>query len=166
MTNFPFLRLIALSASCTVLAACGGDAGEAPVDPIAASDVPPVIEERHENFEAIGDNFKLIRAELEKDNPDFAAINDAGNDINERAKLISGHFPAGTSVEDGYDTEALPTIWEKPEEFDAAIQKLLTESAAFAAVAGSGDKAAVAAQAKALGGSCGNCHDQFRVDDD
>lgn len=163
-----FTRLFPLAALAAPIAMLGACAGETPADDseAAASDQPTIIDERQANFEAIGDNFKLIRAELETDGPDFAAIGNAAGDINAKAKLISGHFPEGTSIDAGYDTEALPSIWEKPEEFDAAIQKLVTESAAFAAVASSGDKAAVAEQVKALGGSCKNCHDQFRVDDD
>ncbi len=160
------LRLIAATASLGLLAACGGTADEAPGEAAPAGDEPAIIDERQSNFEGIGDSFKLIRAELETDTPDFAAIEGAANDINERAKLITGHFPEGTGIDAGYDTEALETIWQQPAEFEAAAQKLIDESAAFAAVAAGGDKAAVAEQVKALGGSCGNCHDQFRVDKD
>lgn len=158
------------SASCLLvisamsLLACSGESGgdAAP----AAKDVPPVLKERHDNFEAIGDAFKAVRGELEKDAPDFALVAAKANDINTRALKIETHFPAGTSVEDGYDTEALPTIWQKPEEFKARAAKLVDESAKLASVASGGDKAAVGAQAMAMGGACKGCHDQFRLDDE
>ncbi|MFU7529210.1 c-type cytochrome [Qipengyuania sp. ASV99] len=143
-----------------VLAGCGGET-TAP-----AGDAPPVLAERHDNFEAISDNFKAIRAQLEGESPDLAAIEAAAIDINQRAERISGHFPEGTGRDAGWDTEALPTIWEKPEEFTAAQQKLLEESAAMMTLAASGDAAAVGAQVAELGGACKNCHDTFRLDDD
>lgn len=170
-------RLVIAAALAGAVAACSGEApadapAEAPADAAAggemaaAVDVQAVLKERHDNFEAIGDAFKAVRGELEKGAPDFALIAAKANDINTRAKLIEGHFPTGTSVDDGLKTEALATIWEKPEEFKAAGQKLIDESAKLAALAGEGDNAAVAAQAMAMGGSCKGCHDTFRLDDD
>ena len=124
-----------------------------------------MLKERHDNFEGIGDSFKAVRGELEKDAPDFALIAAKASDINTRAKLIETHFPIGTSRADGFDTEALPSIWEKPEEFKVAAQKLVDESAKLATVAAESDKAATGAQAMVMGGSCKGCHDQFRLDD-
>ena len=125
-----------------------------------------MITERQDTFEAIGDAFKAVRGELEKGTPDYALIAASATDINTRAQTITGHFPAGTSVEDGFKTEALPSIWAKPEEFKAAAQKLVDESGKLVTVAGGGDKAAVGAQAMAMGGACKGCHDQFRLDDE
>lgn len=152
------------AALVTGLAACSS---EAPTDaPAAAGDEPAVLKERHDNFEAIGDAFKAVRGELEKDTPDFTLIAAKASDINTRAGKIKDHFPAGTSVADGYDTEALATIWEKPEEFSAASQKLVDESAKLMTIAAEGDKAATGAQAMTMGGACKGCHDNFRLDDE
>jgi cytochrome c556 len=166
-------RIVIAAVLAGAVAACSGEApADAPAETaaggeaIGAVDVKAVLKERHDNFEAIGDAFKAVRGELEKGAPDFALIAAKANDINTRAKLIEGHFPPGTSVDDGLKTEALATIWEKPEEFKAAGQKLIDESAKLAALAGEGDKAAVAAQAMAMGGSCKGCHDTFRLDDE
>ncbi len=126
----------------------------------------PVIDEELERVAAGRGAFKAVRGELDKDAPDFTLIAAKANDINARAMKIEAHFPAGTSVDDGYKTEALATIWQKPEEFKAAGQKLIDESAKLATVAGAGDKAATAAQAMAMGGTCKGCHDQFRLDDE
>lgn len=161
-------RLLVAAALASVLAACSGEGASDTAASGAAApagDVPPVLKERHDNFEGIGDAFKAVRGELEKDAPDFALIAAKAGDINTRAKLIETHFPAGTSVDDGYDTEALASIWQKPEEFKAAGQKLIDESAKLMAVAGGGDKAATGAQAMVMGGACKGCHDQFRLDD-
>lgn len=162
MLHRPATRFLAAAALAGILGACSGEGAS---DAAPAGEAPPVIEERHDNFEGIGDAFKAVRGELEKDAPDFALIAAKATDINTRAKLIEGHFPAGTSVDDGYKTEALPAIWEKPEAFKAAAQKLVDESAALVTVAGQGDKAATGAQAMTMGGACKGCHDQFRLDD-
>ena len=169
MRRISVARLAVTAALAAVLAACSGQApsGDASTDaPAASADVPSVLKEREDNFEAIGDAFKAVRGELEKDTPDFTLIAAKANDINARAMKIEGHFPAGTSTADGLKTEALPAIWEKPEEFKAAAQKLIDESAKLATLAAAGDKAAVGAQAMAMGGACKGCHDNFRLDDD
>ncbi len=156
-------RLVVSATLAGLLAACSS---EAPADaPAAAAAEPAVIEERQDNFEAIGDAFKAVRGELEKDAPDFTLIAAKASDINTRAAKIEGHFPAGTSVDDGFDTEALAAIWQKPDDFKAAAQKLVDESAKLASLAGEGDKAAVSAQAMTMGGACKGCHDNFRLDD-
>ncbi len=157
-------RLVLVAALAGLVAACSGEAGGDAATP-AADAPPPILNEREENFEGIGASFKAVRGELEKDAPDFALIAAKAGDINARAMKIEGHFPAGTSTADGVKTEALPAIWEKPEEFKAAAQKLVDESAKLVTLASGGDKAAVSAQAMAMGGACKGCHDQFRLDD-
>ncbi|MCZ8370468.1 MAG: cytochrome c [Porphyrobacter sp.] len=166
MLRMSALRLIAAAVVAAVPAACSGDgtADNAATNP--ASEVPPVIKERQENFKAIGAAFKSVRGELESDAPDFALIAAKAGDINARAQQIPNDFPALTGIDEGYDTEALAAIWEKPEEFKAAAAKLADESAKLATIAGEGSKDAVAAQAMAIGGACKGCHDQFRLDDE
>lgn len=164
-------RLVAFAAPVALLAACsGGDAAdpvaEGTAAAVAAGEAPPILKEREENFEAIGKAFKAVRGELAAESPDFALIAAKASDINARAAKIQDHFPAGTSTADGFKTEALPAIWEKPEEFKASAQKLVDESAKLASLAPGGDKAAVAAQAMAMGGTCKSCHDKFRLDDE
>lgn len=159
--------LMVLAVPVALLAACsGGDAAEGTAAVAAAGEAPPIIKQRQENFEAIGKAFKAVRGQLEGDSPDFALIAASATDINTRAQAIPNHFPAGTSTDDGFKTEALPMIWEKPEEFKASAQKLADESAKLASLAPGGDKAAVAAQAMAMGGACKGCHDTFRLDDE
>lgn len=157
----------ALAALSVTLVACGGEPTSESGAEIAQTSAaePAVIEERHDNFEAIGDAFKAIRGQLEGSSPDLGVIAASATDINTRAQRIEGHFPEGTGRDQGYDTEALPTIWEKPEEFAQASQKLIDESAALITLAEAGDTAAIGDQVKAMGGACKNCHDTFRLDD-
>jgi len=67
-------------------------------------------------------------------------------------------------VDDGLKTEALATIWEKPEEFEAARLKLMDASGELISAATDGDVDAVKAQVGAVGLSCKGCHDEFRLD--
>lgn len=147
-----------------LLAACGGEEADAPAAPVG--DEPAAIDERQDNFEAISDAFKAIREQMDSGSPDLAAVQEAAADINTRAGLIGNYFPEGSGYDAGWDTEALPAIWEKPEEFAAAQQKLVDESAKLAELAAAGDAAAVGKQVGAMGGACKNCHDSFRLDTD
>lgn len=147
------------------LVACGGEAAPEG-DVAAATDAPPVIEERQANFKAIGKSFKAIRTQLEGDAPDMEAIATAATDLNAAALKVEDYFPEGTSVDDGFDTEALAAIWEKPEQFAEAHQRLVDASAEMITIAAGGDAAAVKAQVGVVGGSCKNCHDNFRLDTD
>lgn len=80
------------------------------------------------------------------------------------------HFPRlfidGTSIDDRPDqTRALAAVWEKPDEFAEAYETLQTRASAVADVAGDGQEALAGAVSE-LGKACGNCHDNFRKDDD
>ena len=68
-------------------------------------------------------------------------------------------FPEGSIVG---DSEALPAIWENWEAFTAIVETGKTAAAAGLAAAEAGDAAAYGAALKALGGTCGQCHQQFR----
>jgi cytochrome c556 len=57
---------------------------------------------------------------------------------------------------------ALPAIWEKPDEFKKASERLQSEVSKLAQVSKTGDEAAVKAQIGATGKACGGCHETFR----
>ncbi len=72
-------------------------------------------------------------------------------------------FPAGSNVD---DSEALPAIWEQPEEFAKAVTAAEQATAALAEVASTGDQRAIGLALRDVGASCRGCHDKFRRDDD
>ena len=72
-------------------------------------------------------------------------------------------FPAGSPIE---GSEALPVIWEKPDEFAAAIERAKEATTAFVEVAASGDEEAIGAAFRNVGMACRGCHDDFRVEQD
>jgi cytochrome c556 len=68
-------------------------------------------------------------------------------------------FPEGSAVG---DTRALPAIWTNNAEFQAILQSGITAATAMKAAAEAGDAAAWGTAVEALGGTCGQCHQQFR----
>jgi cytochrome c556 len=72
-------------------------------------------------------------------------------------------FPAGSNVK---DSDALPVIWQDTEEFQAAIDKAVQATEKFAEAAKGGDKDAISAAFRDVGGSCKGCHDKFRKPQD
>lgn len=168
MARMPSRTVFAALSAFALLTACGGETTET-VEETATpdGDAPAEIAERQDNFEAIGDSFKAIREQLETDAPDFAVITPAAADINERLKRLPDLFPEGSSMEAGYDTEALAVIWEDPEGFAKAIENGVAASEDMMAAAATGDAQAVGGQVGNLGkNGCKACHDKFRVDDD
>ena len=82
------------------------------------------------------------------------------------APMIPDLFAAMDTRDFDVETEALDVIWEDPAGFAAKAQALLEGANTFAEVAAGGDMAATLGAFRGLGGSCGNCHDDFRVDND
>jgi cytochrome c556 len=64
------------------------------------------------------------------------------------------------------ETEALDVIWEDIAEFENKAMALMNNANAFADLAATGDRGQTLGAFRALGGSCGDCHDTFRVDND
>ncbi len=120
---------------------------------------------RHENFEQIGDAFKVVADQLKASAPNVAKIQAAADTINGFAPKVETWFPAGSGPADGLKTDALQTVWTKPQQFKQATEKFVEEAARFQALAQAGDVSAMGEGMKGLGGSCKNCHDTFREKD-
>ena len=75
---------------------------------------------------------------------------------------VLAHDTRGFDVE----TTALDKIWDNQPDFAMKAQALVDNATAFADAAATGDRGATLGAFRALGGSCGNCHDNYRVDED
>jgi cytochrome c556 len=64
------------------------------------------------------------------------------------------------------DTEALDPIWDNLDDFAAKASALAEKAGALNAIATSGTEGEVKAAIGAMGQACGNCHDEYREDDD
>ena len=82
------------------------------------------------------------------------------------APMIPELFAAMDTREFDVETEALPVIWDNPDDFAAKAAALQEAATAFAATAAGGDQAETLGGLRNLGGTCGNCHDSYRVDDE
>jgi cytochrome c556 len=69
-------------------------------------------------------------------------------------------FQASTKDE---KTRARSEVWTDKGKFDKAMENMQGELAKFKQVAHGADQGAVKAQFGAVGKSCANCHDDFRV---
>lgn len=72
---------------------------------------------------------------------------------------IPALFPEGSNVG---ESEALPAIWENWEAFTAIADAGVTAAEQGIAAAEAGDAAAYTEAVKAIGATCGQCHQQFR----
>ncbi|MEP5576774.1 MAG: cytochrome c [Erythrobacter sp.] len=158
------LRLMLPIGLASLVVACGSPEPTTETGDSAAEPEASIIEVRQENFEGIADAFKAIRGQFEGDTPDFVVVETNASIINANAQLITGHFPEGTGIDSGAETEALEVIWETPEEFAEAAGNLVAASSALADAAAAQDLAAVQEGVGNLGGACKACHDVFRVE--
>lgn len=172
----------AAAATALALAACGGAEPEKPAEPAPAADAAPAPEPmaaaptgpaampeptdiaaymnaRHENYEMLGANMKVLQDNFRSETPDMAAVAPAAANVKAFADAMGAWFPAGTGPNSGIESEAKANIWTDRATFDAALAKLQEESVKLVAAA---DAAAFKAQFPATGGSCKNCHDTFR----
>lgn len=60
------------------------------------------------------------------------------------------------------ESEALPIIWEEPEEFEQAIAKAQAATEVLVDAVASEDQDAIGAAFREVGGACKGCHDRFR----
>jgi cytochrome c556 len=171
----------AAAATALALAACGGGEPETPAEPAPAADTPApepaaaaptgpaampdatdvagYMHARHENYEMLGANMKVLQDNFRSETPDMTAANAAAVNVKAFADAMGAWFPAGTGPDSGIESEAKANIWTDRATFDAAQVKLQEESTKLAAAI---DAAAFKAQFPATGGSCKNCHDTFR----
>lgn len=77
----------------------------------------------------------------------------------ENAKLIAAAFKHQSS---GGATDAKPNIWTDWAHFEEDIAEFEKAARALETAAAAGDPKAIGPAMKALGGTCGECHDSFR----
>ncbi len=91
-------------------------------------------------------------------------IEDVGHHAGSMAALakITPHiFPEGSG---GGDSEALPEIWEQPDEFSQRVQDFIEAADGMVTAAATGDRAQIGGGLQNLGRTCKGCHDNFRAD--
>lgn len=60
------------------------------------------------------------------------------------------------------ESRALPAVFSQPDKFKAAAESMESEIAKLVTTVKGGDEAAIKGQLKAVGKTCGGCHNDFR----
>lgn len=119
-----------------------------------------VIEQRQQIYKGFGEATKPIGPMLKGDVPfDATVVKKALSTYVEGTKKLPELFPDDTKT--GHDTEALPAIWEKKDEFVGRFKKLGDD--AQAAMTTITDQASFAATMPKVVGDCAACHKEFRA---
>ena len=83
------------------------------------------------------------------------------NKISENYKKLLDYFPENTK--EGFKTEALPSIWENKDEFNALMQKASDDMLKLAKAIDTADDLG-AIQKKLMWSNCSACHNRFRAE--
>ncbi|WP_404862433.1 c-type cytochrome [Georhizobium sp. MAB10] len=94
---------------------------------------------------------------------DPAAVAAALQTISENTAVFADYFPEGS--ETGYETEALPAIWENKADFERLSQEMSTKAAELAAAVPA-DLASFQPVFQDFTRGCGACHEDYRQSDD
>ena len=158
------LRFTGRIAAATLVLATGLGAAAA----FAADEPVNIVKYRKAFMDANGAHITMIAAVVKGDVSFKDNIAANAKALAEQGKLLTADlqrlFPKGSGKgETAEKSAALPVIWEKWSDFEAAAQKFQEESAKFAEVAAGGDMAAIGPALGALGKQgCGGCHQTFR----
>ena len=102
------------------------------------------------SLDAMAENKKPFNREEAARNAEFVAL---------LATVPKGFFGEGTDK----DTKAKPEIWKNRADFDAKMDKMVSEAAKLPAVVKAGDMGAFRKQVHDLGEACKACHDEYRA---
>jgi cytochrome c556 len=117
------------------------------------------IDYRQKVMSGVGADMGAISDILKHGLPFTASIALHANRLEDAASLIPAAFEKQVTAG---PTDAKPEIWQKPEEFKAAIADLASAADALEDAADDGDAPAVQEAFKQLGNACGGCHKPFR----
>ncbi|MEE2658083.1 MAG: cytochrome c [Candidatus Latescibacterota bacterium] len=120
------------------------------------------VKYRERVMKSIGANMGAIGDIIKNQLPHQANIAAHGEAIRLSSTLITSAFRVKVTA----NTDALPVIWEKWEDFVAAAADLEVASKALAEIAASDDMTTIGPAVRAVGQSCGSCHRAFRRQDD
>lgn len=140
----PLGSLRALIAAAALVAALPAVASEGDMD------------YRHHTMEAIGGHMQalgdILRGKV--DHVDHLPVHAAA--LASLAEITPTLFPAGS----GGETDALPAIWENPEDFAERLEAFKEAATSLRAAAETGGD--ITAATRKLGQACRGCHDSYR----
>lgn len=120
----------------------------------------PEIAKRQADMKGIGAAVGQIAPVIRNERPwDAAAVGQQMQTIVTNLNDVKTLFPAGSTSE---NSRALPAIWEKKADFDAAQARAVGVATNLAQLAAANNEAGFRAAFPQLGQACGACHTPFR----
>lgn len=129
----------------------------------AAAQAKPeqLVKQRQSAMALIGWYFGPIGAMMRGDRPfDAPTVARNAGYLEMLSKMPAEGFQPTTKDQ---KTNARPEVWTDKPKFDKALENMQVEIAKLNGVAKGGDQGAIKTQFGAVGKSCANCHDDFRV---
>ena len=146
----PMLRKLLIAFSVLLLGATAA----------AAQSCEDVIEKRQTLMKKSGAEAKIGTEMIKEERPfDLAKVQEIYAAFAEDAKQMPALFPDCSKT--GHKTTAAPAIWEKMDDFKAAIVKFTADIKA--AQENTKDLDGLKAGFQAIGKNCSSCHQTFRV---
>ena len=118
-----------------------------------------VAKYRHHTMEAIGGHMQALADILRGHVTYTDHLPIHAGALAALAEITPTLFPAGSG---GPNTEALPAIWENPEDFAKRVDAFREAAANLNDVVGKGG--ALGPAVKRVGQSCKGCHDEYRAE--
>jgi len=117
-------------------------------------------------YRQLGEKFKAVNDMLRSGDVQLPLIRRYAGQIRNSAHNQYRLFPANSGPQPGVKTAALKEIWMRPNDFRTAQDKFARQAEIFQRVAMAGDPTAIRTEARKLGGTCKQCHDNFRAESD
>ena len=130
--------------------------------PLAADDAANhegAAKYRHHTMHAIGGHMQALVDILRRDVPHTDHLPVHAGALAALAEITPTLFPPGSG---GRDTEALPAIWENPEDFAQRVDAFREAAANLNDVVGKGG--ALGPAVNRTGQTCRGCHDEYRAE--
>lgn len=117
------------------------------------------VDYRQHTMQAVGGHMQaavdLLRQKVS--HPGHMALH--ANALAELANIADSLFPEGSEGGD-----ALPEIWQEPDDFAQRLAAFREAAAGFNTAATSGEAAAIGEAFQGLGQACKGCHDNYRAE--
>ena len=130
-----------------------------PLSVLEAKTVEEIIKGRKAMFSENYQNGKKISVLLKSGKKEEAKP--IMKKISDNYKKLLDYFPENTK--EGFKTEALPSIWENKDEFNALMQKASDDMLKLAKVIDTADDLR-AIQKELMWSNCSACHNRFRAE--
>ena len=110
----------------------------------------------------LSDNYKTAKRVAALSNDiEFEAAIELMNQMSENYETLLDYFPENSK--EGFNTEALPAIWENKDEFNALMQKASTDMKHLASIIEDSDDIESSLN-NLMWRNCKACHSKFRLD--